>query len=100
MTKRKSFRLDAIVKRFGGELIGDAGIRISQIATLESAQPSDITFVSQARFISRLKQSRASAVILAPDARGATTMPRIVCANPYAYYAKVADLLNLSLIHI
>ena len=94
MTQRKSYRLSDIVKRFGGELIGDPGIRIRQVATLESARPSDITFLTHIRYLSQLNQTRAGAVILGADVRDASSLPRIICANPYAYYAKVSALLN------
>ena len=69
MTQRKSYRLSDIVKRFGGELIGDPGIRIRQVATLESARPSDITFLTHIRYLSQLNQTRAGAVILGADVR-------------------------------
>jgi UDP-3-O-[3-hydroxymyristoyl] glucosamine N-acyltransferase len=94
LTKRKSFKLGEIVKRFGGELIGDSAIRVGQVAALESAGPSDITFLAQTRYLPQLAQARAGAVILGPEARDATRLTRIVCANPYAYYAKVSVLLN------
>ncbi len=94
LTKRKSYTLGDLVERFGGELIGDGDVRVRQVATLESARPSDITFVAQARFLPQLQSTRAGAVILGTDARDAARLPRIICANPYAYYARVSDLLN------
>jgi UDP-3-O-[3-hydroxymyristoyl] glucosamine N-acyltransferase len=94
LTKRRSFKLGDIVKQFGGELIGDSNIRLRQVATLESAQPSDLTFLAQSRYLPLLNQTRAGAVILGPQARDASSLPRIICANPYAYFAKVSALLN------
>ena len=94
LTKRRSFRLGDIVKQFGGELIGDSNIRLRQVATLESAQSTDITFLAQSRYLPLLNQTRAGAVILGPQARDASSLPRIICANPYAYFAKVSALLN------
>ncbi len=94
MTKYKSFKLGDIVKRFGGELRGAAATRVSRVATLESARASDISFLAQPRYLSQLAASRAGAFILPPDAGDATRMPRIICANPYAYFAKVSALLN------
>lgn len=94
LTKRKSIKLGDIVKRFGGELIGNSSIRVSQVATLESAGSSDITFLAQIRFLPQLAKARAGAVILGSEARDATSLARIVCANPYAYYARVCALLN------
>ncbi len=94
MTKRKSYKLGDIVKQLGGELIGDSNVHIHQVATLESARTTDITFVSHSRYLTQLSQTRAGAVILSPEARAASSLPRIICANPYAYYARVSALLN------
>ena len=94
LTKRKSFKLEDIVKRFGGELIGDAGIRIHQVATLEAARPTDIAFFAHSRYLAQLQQTRAGAVILGPEMREAISTSRIVCSNPYAYFAKVSTLFN------
>jgi len=94
LSKRKSLRLGDIVKRLGGELIGDADVRIHQVATLESAGPTDITFLTQSRFLPQLGQTRAGAVILGPETRDASGLPRIISANPYAYFAGVSALLN------
>ncbi len=94
MTKRKSFRLGDIVKRLGGELIGDADVCIRQVATLESAGPADITFLTQSRFLPQLDQTQAGAVILGPETREASRLPRIISGNPYAYFARVSALLN------
>ena len=91
---RKSFRLGDIVKRLGGELIGDADVRIHQVASLESARPTDITFLAQSRFLPQLDQTQAAAVILGPEARDASSLPRIISANPYAYFARVSAFLN------
>ena len=94
MTKRKSFRLGEIVDRFGGELIGDSGVRIKRVAALESAGPADITFLAQSRYLPQLASTRAGAVILGPEAREACRLPRIISANPYAYFAGVSALFN------
>ena len=94
LTKRKSFKLGDIVRQFGGELIGDAGVHIHRVATLESAQPTDITFLAHSRYLAQLRQTRAGAVILGPETREAIGGSRIVCSNPYAYFAKVSALFN------
>ena len=96
MTRRRNYKLGDIVGRFGGELIGDCAIRISQVATVAAARPSDIAFISQSRYLGQLRDTRAGAVILGTDARDATTIARIICSNPYAYFAKVSALLNPS----
>ncbi len=92
--QRKSFRLAEIVAQFGGDLIGNPDALITQVATLESATDTDIAFLAQTKYLAQLKQTAAGAVILGADHRDASDKARIVCANPYAYFAKVSALLN------
>ncbi|MBI3041508.1 MAG: UDP-3-O-(3-hydroxymyristoyl)glucosamine N-acyltransferase [Betaproteobacteria bacterium] len=91
---RKSYSLREIAGRFGGKIAGDSGVEVSQVATLESATSEAIAFLANERYLPQLKVTRAGAVIVAESARDATRLPRIVCANPYAYFARVSALLN------
>ena len=69
-------------------------MRVRQVATLENAGSGNIAFLANERYLQQLKTTRAAAVIVSEAARAATTLPRIVCANPYAYFARVSALLN------
>lgn len=86
--------LAELVARLGGELVGDGTRTIRQIAPLERAVPDEIGFVAQAKYLEQLAGTRAGAVILPPDARNATELPRILTPNPYLYFARVSALLN------
>jgi UDP-3-O-[3-hydroxymyristoyl] glucosamine N-acyltransferase len=88
------YSLADFVERFGGSVLGDAETRIAQVATLERAQRGNIAFLTNAKYRSQLEATHASAVILGEGEAEATALPRIVCANPYAYFAKVSALLN------
>ena len=88
------FRLDDLVARFGGEALGDPGTTVRRVASLSSAVPGDITFLSHPRFRPELDATKASAVILAPAERDATALPRIVCRDPQLYFAKVSRLFH------
>jgi len=89
-----SFSLAELIARFGGEVLGDASVRIRQVAPLDAAGPGQLTFLANLRYERQLAVTRASALIVGPDARDASALPRIVCANPYAFYAKVSALIN------
>ncbi len=92
--KRKFYTLRQLAERFGGEVVGDGRVRLRQVATLENAGPGDIAFLANVRYLQQLKKTRAEAVIVGETARGATALPRLVCANPYACFARVSALLN------
>jgi UDP-3-O-[3-hydroxymyristoyl] glucosamine N-acyltransferase len=89
-----SYRLGEIVARLGGERAGDHDPEVRRVATLESAGPGDLSFVSSPKYLRQLGATRASAVILSRGQRSATQLPRILCDDPYAYYARAAQLLN------
>jgi len=87
-------RLGDIAARLGGELVGDPGVEISAVGTLRGAGAGAISFLAQPRFRPDLAITRASAVIVGMDDRDTSTLPRIVCKDPYAYFARVSALLN------
>lgn len=91
---RNAYRLSDIVRRFGGEVLGDADVRITQVATLDAAGPGQISFLANRRYRKQLEQTRADAVIVAAHDADATQRPRIVCDDPYTYFARVSALLN------
>ena len=86
--------LAEIASRLGGRVVGASDALIRQVGSLERAGPDQITFFSQLRHKSKLSATRAAAVILAEDAQDLTSIPRIVCENPYAYFARVSQLFN------
>ena len=86
--------LGEIASRLGGRLVGGAGALIEQVGSLEHAGPREIAFFSGPRYRAELAATRAGAVIVAPAAAQQTKLPRIVSDNPYAYFARVAQLLN------
>jgi len=89
-----SYRLSEIAAKLGGRVLGDAEVRISQIASLEAAQPNQISFLTTSKYRAQLAGTLAGAVILAEADADATDLPRIVSDNPYAYFAKVSAMLN------
>ncbi len=92
--ERTAYRLADIVARFGGQVMGDAETRVRQIGTLEHAVEGQIAFLANAKYRKQLEGSKASAVILSKAEADATALPRIVCDNPYTYFAKLSAFLN------
>ncbi|NMG75021.1 UDP-3-O-(3-hydroxymyristoyl)glucosamine N-acyltransferase [Aromatoleum diolicum] len=88
------FRLDELVARLGGELVGEPATTVRRVATLDQAGEGDLAFLANPKYQSRVKSCRASAVILAPAARDLSDLPRIIVGDPYSYFARVAQLFN------
>jgi UDP-3-O-[3-hydroxymyristoyl] glucosamine N-acyltransferase len=86
--------LGEIVSRLGGRIAGNGETLIRQVGSLERAQPHQIAFLANPRYREKLAATHAGAVIVAPDAEALTSIPRIVCERPYAYFARVSQLFN------
>jgi UDP-3-O-[3-hydroxymyristoyl] glucosamine N-acyltransferase len=93
MRSPRTYRLTEITGRLGGQILGDESTEVSGLSTLSSAVSGDLSFFTQGKFRAQLESTRASAVILSGAERDATPLPRIVCDDAYAYYARVADML-------
>src|SRR5258706_15429808 len=91
---RKSFSLAELAGRFGGTVLGDAAVRIRQVAPLETAGPEELSFLTNRKYQRLLSTTRAAAVLLSEDSAEASRLPRIICKNPYASYARIAALIN------
>lgn len=85
--------LRELAELIGGEVAGDAGLTISGISSIEKAREGDITFIAQSRYISRARETKASAIIAAQAIEG-VDKPLILTGNPYLAYAKIAALFH------
>lgn len=87
-------RLGELAVRFGCELQGDPDATVERVATLQDAQPGTLSFLANPKYRKHLGTTRASAVVL--DAASAAECPvnALVAANPYATYARIAQLLH------
>ena len=91
---RLALTLREIVERLGGEAVGEAAAPLTGVATLDSARPGEITFLSNPKYRGKLADTRAGAVIVGPGDRDVAIIPHIVSDNPYAYYARTAALFH------
>jgi UDP-3-O-[3-hydroxymyristoyl] glucosamine N-acyltransferase len=86
-------RLGELAERIGCRLDGDAAIQVVGVRALEEAGPTDLTFVTDARYLSRLLASRAGAVIL-PESAPPADRPALRSANPYLTLARALAALH------
>jgi len=73
---------------------GDQNTEISQLASLDTAGPGDLTFVASVKHKDALIGTRASAVLVPADLADNAPCPYIVCDSPYAAYAKASWILH------
>lgn len=81
-----------------GAVIGDASREIRGVADLTSAGPSDITFLANAKYASKVATTRAGAVIVMKALEQAPCA-QVVCANPYLAMQTIAQRLHPTVKH-
>lgn len=66
------------------------------VAPLQTAEPSDVSFIDNRKYLVALETTRAGAVIVHPDlvARVPVTAVPVVTTEPYAAWARVAALFH------
>lgn len=92
-----AFTLGEIASRIGAELKGDPDLIINGPATVETAEPGDITYIASRKFSKYANSTRASAVISypglepAPSRRGVERPGQalLIAANPSLAFALV-----------
>jgi len=85
--------LGEIARHVGAVLEGDPGILIRGVAPLEQGTEGTVVLVAEAKYLDRLAQSRASAVIAPPSVR-ITDRPVLRAENPRLAFASVLELFN------
>jgi len=84
--------LAQIAEFIGGKLEGDGEIRISGVADLQGAGPSEISFFAHPRYEAAARQTRAGALVVGPQAPKDLGKARIRVAQPSAAFTRVAML--------
>ncbi len=91
---RLNLSLQQIVEQLGGKASGNTETQIVRVGSLALAQAGAISFFSDTKYTTQLKNTSASAVIIGAQHASLTNLPKIIIDNPYAYFAKVSQLLN------
>lgn len=84
-----------LAQKLGAELRGDGSVRLTGCATLDAAGPNEVSFLANPRYMSRVKQSRAGALIL--SARDAANLPgrtALVAEDPYFTFREAMVLFH------
>src|SRR4051812_28014667 len=58
--------LKELAERIGAEPVGDAGLVLQSANTLEEAQPGQVSFLANPKYLKQLETTRASAVVVTP----------------------------------
>jgi len=83
--------LAQLATELGGQVVGDPSTLIRGVAGIREAQAGDITFLANARYVSYLQETRASAVLCNREPRMAP-LPLLQVDNPYLAFQKVVRI--------
>src|ERR1700722_14062087 len=96
MAPDSAITLGELTKRFGGDIAGDAAHRVSGLAPLDKAGPQQLAFLANQKYLSQVESTQAGAVLISPADLQKVASPEgrnfIVTPNPYAYFARVAQV--------
>lgn len=83
-------KLSLIAQRLGCRMVGD-DVDIVRVAGIDEAGPGDLTFVSNRKYVSHIKTTRASAIILGEDIP-APDMPILRTDDAYLAFARALEI--------
>lgn len=85
---RMKKKLKELAEWVDGTVIGDGEVEISGVSAIEEAQTGEITFIANPKYLSKLNETRASAVIVSKEVTQGEK-PLLSVAHPYLAFAKI-----------
>jgi len=77
-------KLSDLAASIGAELSGEGSVEVTSCATLEEAQPGQVSFLTNPKYVKLIETTRASAVVVAPNIKS-DRVPLLKAKD--AYYA-------------
>jgi len=84
-------KLGDIARTLGCELVGDSETNITGVAGMENAAPGELTFLANPKYAHKVKDTRASAILVAEALRD-LPIANLVSSNPYLDFARALEL--------
>jgi UDP-3-O-[3-hydroxymyristoyl] glucosamine N-acyltransferase len=84
-------KLSEIAQKINCQMVADSDIDILGIAGIDDAGPGDLTFVANRKYVSHIKHTKASAIILDLDIPS-VPIPSLRTDDPYMAFAKAVEL--------
>lgn len=92
-SKKIRMTLEEVARAVSGEVVGDKNIVITGISGIKEAKEGDLTFVANNKYISLMKNTRASAIITSKEIKK-SNKPIIRTENPSLAFARMISLLS------
>lgn len=89
-----SIRLADLAQQLDAELHGDGEIVITGVASMQTAQAGQVTFIVNPRYREELNTCQASVVVMTEADLPYAKSAALVVKNPYLIYARMAQILD------
>lgn len=84
-------KLGTIARRLDCELRGPAEVEIQGVAGIEEAGEDQLTFIANPKYLPKIGDTRAGAIILGKEAPE-VSLPTLISDNPYLAFARAIEL--------
>ena len=91
--KVESITSGELAKRLSCELDGNPDLLLDGVATIEDAQPNQLTFLANPRYRKHLPYCRAGAIIIAAEESTPDVMTRIISSKPYNDFKHALEII-------
>lgn len=78
----------------GGDIAGDENVIINGVASIDTAEEGDITFIAGPKYIAGISGTKASAIIASPEIKERHGRNFLYVKNPYLAFAKTLAFFN------
>ena len=96
MSKEKSYTLAELAEYTNSKVIGNSNAVVNSLATIDDANKTSITFLSNSKYKKFLKNTKALAVIVHDSFQIDDDLNYLVSSDPYLSYAKLSSLFKTS----
>lgn len=96
MSKKRSYTLAELAEYTNSKVIGDSNAVVDNLATIENADNTSLTFLSNLKYKKFVKNSKALAIIVHDSFEIDDDLNYIVSSDPYLSYAKLSGLFKKS----
>ncbi len=86
--------LQEIASAINAELRGEPQLTITAVSPLDKAEKNHISFINQAKYVTKALSSQASALIVTPDIADSLSGNLLIMRDPYLGFAKVSQLFD------
>ncbi|PZD71358.1 UDP-3-O-(3-hydroxymyristoyl)glucosamine N-acyltransferase [Acaryochloris thomasi RCC1774] len=87
-------QIQALAQALDADVAPHLELEITGVAGMAEATTSEITFLSNPKYVAQLQDSQAAAILVASDFTGSTPMPCLRVAEPYLAFAKAIELFH------